>query len=62
MRMNVKWCDDANLLENDIGEQKNRRDEVLKKERNGQSNEWTERNLLLHEDNEKVSSKKVFII
>ena len=55
MRMNVKWCDDANLLENDIGEQNNRRDEVLKKGRNGQFNEWTERNLLLHEDNEKVS-------
>ena len=45
-----------------IGEQKNRRDEVLKKGRNGQSNEWTERNLLLQEDNEKVISNEVFRI
>ena len=51
------WCNDANLIENDIGEQNNRSDEVLKKGRNSQPDEWTERNLLLQEDNEKVSSK-----
>ena len=51
------WCNDVNLIENDIGEQNNRSDEVLKKGRNSQPDEWTERNLLLQEDNEKVSSK-----
>ena len=54
-------CD--SFIENDIGEKTNIRDDVLTKGRGGHPDEWTERNLLLQEEDEKVGGiiKKEFI-